>query len=433
MSGALVRNALQSADEQEKREGTTKVTRYRAGQVPNWVGEEEEEEEEDRFLKGKNRQRARRHGETAGEAEGKDDHDEDVAATPVIIAPGNDRRLQRLAGRSKAAGASSSGRRRERQTETETAETDRGRTEEGGDLGDEDDEVKIRDRRARIRAAQLDAEERQRQGLRVSVSGKGGSEKALPKKEGEGGESSEDSDEYSSEYYSESSDDDDSNALKLAKPVFVSKKDRETIKSNNNDDGNSFGNSMMIQTTWKSTDEVLKRQQETREILKQMAVNEFKGETDGNTFDDIDTDDEKDKAKEYDAWKLRELERLRLEWQAKNGVSDIAEEDLQVKQSGGDRQERAFMQKYYHQGAFFQSVSDNKHASGGVEEVYKKDYASAPTGEDRFNKSVLPEVMQVRNFGKRGRTKWTHLSKEDTSKLADDYRNDARGKRRTRD
>ncbi len=33
----------------------------------------------------------------------------------------------------------------------------------------------------------------------------------------------------------------------------------------------------------------------------------------------------------------------------------------------------------------------------------------------------IPEIMKVRNFGKRGRTKWTHLSKEDTSRLGDDY------------
>mmetsp|Transcript_7958 Transcript_7958/g.20438 ORF Transcript_7958/g.20438 Transcript_7958/m.20438 type:complete len:109 (-) Transcript_7958:85-411(-) len=79
------------------------------------------------------------------------------------------------------------------------------------------------------------------------------------------------------------------------------------------------------------------------------------------------------------------------------------------------------MQKYYHKGAFFQSVTDGKVNASGVEEVYKKDY-SAPTGDDVYLRSEkIPEIMKVRNFGKRGRTKWTHLSNEDTSRLGDDY------------
>jgi microfibrillar-associated protein 1 len=63
------------------------------------------------------------------------------------------------------------------------------------------------------------------------------------------------------------------------------------------------------------------------------------------------------------------------------------------------------MQKYYHKGAFFND-----------EEILERDY-NQPTLEDKFDKSSLPAVMQVKRFGRSGQTKWTHLSKEDTSSM----------------
>ena len=48
------------------------------------------------------------------------------------------------------------------------------------------------------------------------------------------------------------------------------------------------------------------------------------------------------------------------------------------------------------------------------DQVYKRDFA-VPTLEDHFDKTVLPKVMQVKNFGRSGRTKYTHLVDQDTS------------------
>ena len=40
-----------------------------------------------------------------------------------------------------------------------------------------------------------------------------------------------------------------------------------------------------------------------------------------------------------------------------------------------------------------QEVSDNPHASGQTaDNIYRRDY-SAPTGEDKLNREILPQVM----------------------------------------
>ena len=66
-----------------------------------------------------------------------------------------------------------------------------------------------------------------------------------------------------------------------------------------------------------------------------------------------------------------------------------------------------FLQKYYHRGAFFLDKEEN---------VFSRDVTSA-TLEDKFDKTVLPKVMQVKNFGRSGRTKYTHLVDQDTTQM----------------
>merc|ERR1712241_979184 len=66
-----------------------------------------------------------------------------------------------------------------------------------------------------------------------------------------------------------------------------------------------------------------------------------------------------------------------------------------------------FMQKYYHRGAFY--LDDDQ-------DVFKRDVSHA-TLEDKFDKTVLPKVMQVKNFGRSGRTKYTHLVDQDTTQF----------------
>lgn len=51
-----------------------------------------------------------------------------------------------------------------------------------------------------------------------------------------------------------------------------------------------------------------------------------------------------------------------------------------------------FMQKYWHRGAFFQETSDGiRGRDQRPDDIFLRDY-SAPTGEDKLNKEMLPKV-----------------------------------------
>jgi len=90
----------------------------------------------------------------------------------------------------------------------------------------------------------------------------------------------------------------------------------------------------------------------------------------------------------------------------------------------GEKQQWKFMQKYYHKGILFvfSCGSFICFVCSGVffmddenrTDILKRSF-DEPTLEDKYNKEILPSVMQVKNFGKRGRTKYTHLSNEDTT------------------
>jgi microfibrillar-associated protein 1 len=92
----------------------------------------------------------------------------------------------------------------------------------------------------------------------------------------------------------------------------------------------------------------------------------------------------------------------------------VQEKEKEMEKMGEDGKTKkksiSFLQKYYHRGAFF---SDEVHVDKAV--------ALAPTGEDVVDKKSLPAVMQVRNYGKKGRSKYTHLADQDTSERHRQY------------
>lgn len=225
------------------------------------------------------------------------------------------------------------------------------------------------------------------------------------------------------------SDDEDPRRASLMKPVFVSKAMRDTIKEKE----------ALALEEEKAKEKLEKRVEDRKVESKEMLVDVIKrdedmereglNENDGSDIELIDDDDEKNEAEEYELWKIRELKRIKrdkeerlerqkeLEWIAKRRSMTDAEreeDDRKLDASSKSRDDVKafnFLQKYYHRGGFFQDK-----ARTGEEPLYLRDYHE-PTEEEKFDKKLLPEAMQLRRgqFGKKGQVKHTHLSAVDTT------------------
>lgn len=139
---------------------------------------------------------------------------------------------------------------------------------------------------------------------------------------------------------------------------------------------------------------------------------------------DIDDTDGIDPDGEFEAWRLRELSRIkrdkeeqaardreREEIERRRALPEAQrlQEDLEHAKASRESKPKGsqkFLQKYWHKGAFHQDD----------EVLTKHDYTAAT--ESTVDVSMLPSVMQVRDFGKRSRTKYTHLVDQDTSRTS---------------
>nr|CAD7262703.1 unnamed protein product [Timema shepardi] len=203
------------------------------------------------------------------------------------------------------------------------------------------------------------------------------------------------------------------------KPVFVRKKDRVTVMEREREAVKQKQAEL----------EAKKMAEERRKYTIKMVEDEIRKETtvkegDEPSLNDVNTDDENDEV-EYEAWKLRELKRIKRDREEREQVErerleterlrNMTEEERRQELRNNPRQvtnkamkgKYKFLQKYYHRGAFFMDRDDD---------MYKRDF-SAATLEDHFDKTILPKVMQVKNFGRSGRTKYTHLVDQDTTQF----------------
>lgn len=136
---------------------------------------------------------------------------------------------------------------------------------------------------------------------------------------------------------------------------------------------------------------------------------------------DVDDTDGLDPTGEFEAWRLRELSRIKRD-KEEAAAREAEREEIERRRALPEEQrlredlehaerlradkpkgQQKFLQKYWHKGAFHQDV-----------EILKRhDYTEATAST--VDVSLLPKVMQVKNFGKRSRTKYTHLLDQDTT------------------
>nr|CAB3263778.1 microfibrillar-associated protein 1-like [Phallusia mammillata] len=289
---------------------------------------------------------------------------------------------------------------------------------------------------------ELDEEEieKRRARLRERARAKRGAEEellAIPTdvKEEDAEKETEMEEEYISDEESEYTDSEDDDGPRL-KPVFVRKKDRLTIQEREKEEERQR---LLALEAKKAAEE---RKKYSVKLVEMEARAELEAHSAATGSLDaalgaIDSDDGNDEA-EYEAWKVRELKRIKRDRDEREAL-EREKEEIERMRNMTEEERRAelrnnprvvpnqapkgkykFLQKYYHRGAFYINEEET---------VLARDY-TAPTLEDHFDKSILPKVMQVKNFGRSGRTKYTHLVDQDTTNYDSPWSQEVAGSNR---
>ncbi|KAH9964536.1 splicing factor, Prp19-binding domain-containing protein [Russula dissimulans] len=199
------------------------------------------------------------------------------------------------------------------------------------------------------------------------------------------------------------------------RPVFVPKRSRVTVAE--------------TQTLAEDSEEALRRKEteaeerkkQSHDLVAESIRRELLEKEKEEEVIDVDDTDGVDPSAEFDAWRLRELARIKRDQEAEIAREQEREEverrralpeeqrlreDLEHAKKSREEKPKGkqmFLQKYWHKGAFHQD-----------QDILKRhDFTEAT--ESTMDVSLLPQVMQVKNFGKRGRTKYTHLVDQDTT------------------
>ena len=386
--------------------------RYRAGVAPEWTKEEEEDDDDD------------------------DDDSDDENGLELDA--------KKKKKKKKKKSEESSRRRRSSSSEATPPTTDEEESS-GEEESRSSDSEDARDRtREMVKAKRLNAK-----GVRIEEEKKT-KEENEEEEEDESDDDDDDASTTSSTSFSTSSSEDSATNTdggggppKMFKPVFVSKAKRDAnakaeaaardmMDGGDDDQKNEEEEKMMIKK--QNAREAVQREI-TLEYQREVAEKDYAGE-EVNT--DSDDDDEEEARKNYEQWKMREFKRVvrdrckqRLEMEEeeeRERLRNMTEEERELyatklkalkdaKEHGKEKSKMRFMQKYYHKGAFFQDAGDDEFATTEKAEIFNRDFNEATNAEKGVDRTTVPEAMRLRQgqFGKAGRSKWTHLSNEDTT------------------
>ena len=390
--------------------------RYRAGVAPEWTKEEEEEEEDD---------------------DDDDDDDSDDEKNGLELDAKKKKKKKKS----------------EESTTDEEEESSSGEEEESNKSSSDSEDARDRTREMVKAKRLMNATKGVR---RIEEEEKKTKEENEDEEEEEEDESDDDDDDASttsSTSFSTSSSEDSATNTdggggppKMFKPVFVSKAKRDAnakaeaaardmmMDGGDFDDQKNEEEEKMMMIKKQNAREAVQREI-TLEYQREVAEKDYAGE-EVNT--DSDDDDEEEARKNYEQWKMREFKRVvrdrckqRLEMEEeeeRERLRNMTEEERELyatklkalkdaKEHGKEKSKMRFMQKYYHKGAFFQDAGDDEFATTEKAEIFNRDFNEATNAEKGVDRTTVPEAMRLRQgqFGKAGRSKWTHLSNEDTT------------------
>lgn len=288
-----------------------KVQRYISGKRPDYAQYEssEEESEEDDFIDRKQQRTFERNHELALNHQAVE-YDEDEVK--------EDSRLRRLELARREVSGSTADDRLERRRHIHEPELVESEAEEDSDSDGDAQRVADEQLRSRRIALGSDSEtdtelsdteiERRRQKLRSKMLQQRKEEEVLLKEEEKQSESSE---EESSEY-EEESESEEENEPRL-KPLFVRKRDRATIAEKEKEAAKQR------QLEHEAKKLAKERRKQTLRLVEDSVkkdLEKLKPESSEPHIDDVCTDDDNDEV-EYEAWKLRELKRIKRDREEK--------------------------------------------------------------------------------------------------------------------